>query len=266
MSSIPTNADIVLLGDLNVNFQVGRSSTQSNSKQNLVRLANTYHLEQLIVEPTRISESSSTLIDLLFVNNSHKIVDSGVIHLPISDHSIIVCVIKGGVKKGPSRIIEFRSYKRYCEDAFINELDEVNWHLIDDIPDIDTAVAAWSSMFTDVADRHAPIKKLRVKGCSTPWLMSDLSTAMRERDSYHRKAIRSNSPSMWKKFRKLKLSVNKQLRECKTNYFRDLIQKNSGNSAKLWKTLNEVTSRQRFSPLSCIESEGVVISPLSAQS
>ena len=83
---------------------------------------------------------------------------------------------------------------------------------------------------------------------------------MRERDFYHRKAIRSNSPSMWKKIKKLKSSVNKQLRESKTKYFRNLIQKNSGHSAQLWKTLNEVTSRKHFSPLSCIESEGVVIS------
>ena len=57
----------------------------------------------------------------------------------------------------------------------------------------------------------------------------------------------------------LKSSVNKRLRESKANYFRDLIQKNSGNSAELWKTLNEVTSHKHLSPLLCIESEGVVI-------
>ena len=150
---------------------------------------------------------------------------------PSGDHSIISCVIKGGVKKAPSRIIEYRSYKRYGKDAFINEPDEVNWYLIDDIPDIDTAASAWSSLFTDVADRHAPIKKLRVKGSSAPWLTPDLSTAMQEREFYHRKAIRSNSPSMWKKVKKLKSPVNKQLSERKANYFRDLIQKNRGNSA-----------------------------------
>jgi len=159
LSSIPTNAEFVLLGDFNVNFQDGRFSTQLNSKQKLVRLANIYHLEQLIVEPTRVAESSSTLIDLLFVKNSHKIVDSGVIHLPISDHSIIFCVIKGGVKKAPSRIVEFRSYKRYCKDTFVNELGEVNWHFIDEIPDLDSAISAWSTLFTDVTDCHAPIKK-----------------------------------------------------------------------------------------------------------
>jgi len=93
---------------------------------------------------------------------------------PSGDHSIISCVIKGGVKKAPSRIIEYRSYKRYGKDAFINEPDEVNWYLIDDIPDIDTAASAWSSLFTDVADRHAPIKKLRVKGSSAPWLTPEL--------------------------------------------------------------------------------------------
>ena len=111
----------------------------SRPRNKSLSFANTYHLEQLIVEPTRIYVSSSSLIDVLFVN-SRKIVDSGVIYLPINDHSVIFCVIKGGVKKAPSRFIEFRSYKHYCKDDFIKELDEVNCHLID-ILDIDSAVS-----------------------------------------------------------------------------------------------------------------------------
>jgi hypothetical protein len=65
-------------------------------------------MKQLIGEHTRITESSKTLIDLLFVNNEHKIVQSGVIHLSLSDHSVIYCVMKGGIHKMPPHIYEAR--------------------------------------------------------------------------------------------------------------------------------------------------------------
>lgn len=43
-------------------------------------------------------------------------------HSIIFYHSNIFCVIEGGVKKAPTRIIEFRSNKRSSKDAFIHEL------------------------------------------------------------------------------------------------------------------------------------------------
>ena len=51
-------------------------------------------MKQWIDEHTRITESSRTLIDLLFVSNEPKIVQSVVTHLSRSDHSVIYRVSK----------------------------------------------------------------------------------------------------------------------------------------------------------------------------
>ena len=40
-------------------------------------------------------------IDLLFVNNKHRIVSSGVLPVHISDDSLLYCVVKSGVTKCP---------------------------------------------------------------------------------------------------------------------------------------------------------------------
>ena len=34
--------------------------------------------------------------------------------------------------------------------------------------DVDPAVEMWNSLVTDVANRHVPIKKTRIKGAKTP--------------------------------------------------------------------------------------------------
>ena len=55
-------------------------------------------------------------------SNQHRIVDSGVVSLSISDHSLIYCVLKAGVPKATSRTIEYRSFKGFDENAFIQNV------------------------------------------------------------------------------------------------------------------------------------------------
>lgn len=48
-----------------------------------------YGLEQLINEPTRTTQTSSTLIDLVLTSHLEKITKSGLVQLGLSDHDLI---------------------------------------------------------------------------------------------------------------------------------------------------------------------------------
>ena len=84
----------------------------------------------------------------------------------------------------------YRSYRGYTKEAFVNELNQIDWSIIDMHDDIDSAVDAWNSVFSDVINRHDPIRKTRIKGLHAPWITTLLSDAMRDRDFHHRKAIK----------------------------------------------------------------------------
>ena len=198
------------------------------------------------------------MIDLLFVNNSHRIVDSGVIPVHLSDHSLIYGVLKAGIPRAPPRTIEYRSFKHFSKQAFLTDLTNVNWSLVDNEPDIDAAVNNWKTLFTETANQHAPIKKSRVKGIHMPWLTSELRSLMQERDFHHRKAVKSNSSNHWKMFRNLKNKVNMLVKKSKADHYRNLIDNNKGNSGELWKSLNKITSRKSASYPSCIEADNVL--------
>ena len=92
-------SSLVLLGDFNID-QLGKNNS---AKRFLKPFAIQYDIKQIINEPTRITEHSKTLTDLVFVNNEHRIVQSGVIHASPSDHSLVFCIMKGGVSKIPPR-------------------------------------------------------------------------------------------------------------------------------------------------------------------
>ena len=140
------------------------SKQPKKNKQMLLNFMNVFDLSQLIKEPTRITETCRTLIDLIMVNNEHRIVKSGVVPVPLSDHYLVFCIIKVGVlNKSKPRLIEYRSYKTFNINNFNNDLSNVPWHVIDNENDVDDALLTWNKLFTEVSDDHAPVKKRRIK-------------------------------------------------------------------------------------------------------
>ena len=85
------NKELLLMGDLNCD--VSKFPPDAHTRR-LQFISCVYQLEQLINEPTRVTRTSATLINLIFTNKKENIVKSGVIHLGISDHSLIFAVRK----------------------------------------------------------------------------------------------------------------------------------------------------------------------------
>ena len=138
----------------------------------------------LIQEFTRVTESSKTAIDLAFVNTSERIVASGTIPIGISDHFGIFVVRKAGVLKPSPRVNESRSYKKQNKEAFVRDLQQVPWNIIKQFDCINDAVDMWQKLFTDVANVHPPLRRMRVK-CGVARSISDeLRDEMKLRDFY----------------------------------------------------------------------------------
>ena len=102
-----------------------KNNCLSKSFKNLCQF---FGVGQLIKEPTRISDQSKSIIDLIFVSDEAKICDSGVIHMGVSDHNLIYCtwkVCKGQIGKHKS--VSVRSMKNYSVDAFCDKLKNADW-------------------------------------------------------------------------------------------------------------------------------------------
>ena len=73
----------------------------------------------MISEPTRITSTSLTLIDLCITNSPEIIVNSGVVHLGISDHSQVFMTKQIRYERvGTHRTIETRDYKKLTATNF----------------------------------------------------------------------------------------------------------------------------------------------------
>ena len=86
----------------------------------------------------------------------------------------------------------------------------------------------------------------------------ELSKQMQEHDHFHNKAVKSKSPAHWSTYCKFRCKTNEAVK--KANYYQECINNNKGNSAVLWKTLNEITSHDNKSGSvpTCISSDEVL--------
>ena len=80
------NKEIILVGDFNCNLL---AESRLNITNRLLDIANLFPLKQIIAEATRITKETQTMLDLFFANKPENIINSGMVHLGVSDHSLI---------------------------------------------------------------------------------------------------------------------------------------------------------------------------------
>ena len=92
---------------------------------------------QLINTPTRITPTSESCLDLIFVSHKDNISQSGVINIILSDHFLTYCTQK--FQKGSFNThnsVKNRSMKNYLSENDLMELNKIKWRQVTDIEDV----------------------------------------------------------------------------------------------------------------------------------
>ena len=81
-----------------------------------------FDLKQIITEPTRITDTSETAIDLICTSDVVNVSQSGVLPCKLSDHNVIFCTrkLKKCQFKGHNNV-QLRLMKGYDEDVFVDK-------------------------------------------------------------------------------------------------------------------------------------------------
>ena len=81
---------------------------------------------------TYVTEFTKSLLDVCITSNPENIVYSGILHLGISDHSLIYAIRKINAKPitESQGYVEFRNFKKFKVSNFLNDLYGVPWEEI----------------------------------------------------------------------------------------------------------------------------------------
>ena len=236
------NREVIIMGDLNCDIL--KSPCESHTRK-LQFLSSLYQFDQLIDEPTRITGTSATLIDLILTNKEENISKSGVIHLGLSDHSMIFAIRKHCIPKSREKVKHIRNFKNFNANDFLTDLSQMPWENIAQHDNSNVCWQVWKSLYLQVLDRHAPLRRMRTRGNSLPWISSDIKGIMRSRDFHKIKAVRYNSQSHWTKYKELRNKVNAELIKAKRNYFCNKIEDcaQSKDIKQSWNLINHLMGK-----------------------
>ena len=133
-------------------------------------LCSLYQIDQLIDEPTRVTKTSATLIDLVLTNTKDNISASGVIHLAISDHSLIYIVRKFTLPKRKLTVEEVRDCKHFNAEYFVADLSWMLWNMVKQFHNSNGCWRIWKSFFDETLSRHTTLQHKRTRENSVPWI------------------------------------------------------------------------------------------------
>ena len=227
----------VILGDFNIDHLKIDSAP--------LKFFNTYLVEpfafnQVINEPTRITKTSSTLIDLILTGNLENVKVHGVVDTPgISDHCLIFMAYSLKKPKFKPKMITKRDFRNFDEKKFVSDMERAPWGNIlavaDD--DIDNKVTIFENIHSDIINKHAPFRTFRVTRPATPWLNDKIKKLMDDRDKYKNKFNLDKNPQTEEIYKILRNSVCQEIRREKIKTFNSKINANLKNSKQFHQAL-----------------------------
>lgn len=252
INSIPFRNELLLLGDFNKNYLHRSCSKEKN-------MFNDINLTQLITEPTRITPSTQSLLDWILVSHPNRILKSGVLSDCFSDHSVIYCIWKIKLPKSPPRLIKIRQYKKLNLNAFVSDMIAINWDRYQLIPNVQDAWDFFCTEFTEVVDKHAPWKTVKVRGQHLPWVSPELIQLFRQRDKAWATFRRTRNDADWEAYRQLRNKSKTKTRDAKANYYKDCLSRDFKNPKQFWKKMNSVMDTSDKHDINQIRSDNIIL-------
>lgn len=157
-----------------------------------------------------------------------------------------------------SKVTTVRCFKKCDTDELTLDLMNAPWQVMDTFDTVDDMWDYWKTLFFQVLDKHAPLKKVRLRkrGQDDEWIDSELRGLMRTRNYYRNKHRKTHAKDDWDKYKALRREVNTRIRRAKTEHYRNVCADISGKSRSTWRQLNLALGRTKRRAVSLINWEG----------
>ena len=262
--SLPTNMDLIILGDLNspdINWlsMVGHSHSTSDLCNEFFNM----NLTRLVSEPTHIH---GNILDIIATNASHRIsniiTDSRTCRI-YSDHFLILF----NLKQIPAKKATLSTYQLY--DFNRADLESLDRYLLDhDLIPLHIASSnnidlLWTKFLNEVSKGcKLYIPTIRVSSSPSPrWFNPEIRDMLNQARTLRRSLRRKHTGSKEAKLAMLESSLEVTILQSKQDYEVSIIEAFSSNPKKLYNHL-KMLRNSNFVPDHLIENETLVCDPL----
>jgi len=203
-----------------------------------------------ITKPTRITHSTASLIDNIYVPlDFSQNLQSGIIITDISDHLPIFTFCGKGKNNfyTERKTITFRPSDPTIDQKIKERLRIIDWSILEN-QSAENGYKTFASILREVIDEVAPLqtKSLASKTIKhEPWLTKGiLKSSKTLRKLYKKKLGNPDKDDISQKFQTYRNMLNKVKREAKKTYYYNELQAHKNNPRKTWQFLNNLIGKQ----------------------
>ena len=168
----------------------------------------------VLKESTRVTENSTSLIDLVITCQPNKIKISGAIDLGISDHHVIYAVFKLRLGNPKPKFITVSDYTETNTNDLKNDIERASWQIVNVFNDVDDSVYAWNYLYNEIVQQHIKKRKVKIRQRSLPWIDGKLRKEMNRRYKLLKEAQQfPRDEQKWSIYRRKRNEVNYLLKK-----------------------------------------------------
>ena len=233
-SFCPAYDHTIIMGDFNTCLL--KNDSRSSKLSSLLTSVN---LSILPLSATHHSPNATpSLLDLMIVSNTNSVATHGQTTSCFSYHDLIFLSYKIRPPKRKPKFLLLRNFQSVNLEALKSDASSIDWTAVTTSNSIDDKVNAFNKAVTTLYDKHAPIRRVKVKHFPAPWLTQDIRSLMRKRDLAKRKFKKCPSDHNLACYKKLRNRCNRMCRDSKRSHIHNSIK--NLNSAQIWKFLKSV--------------------------
>ena len=256
-----SNKMCTLMGDFNIDLVKYAGDTHTGDFYDLLF---SHSFRPLILQPTRVTTKTATLIDNIFVNDMTCHSTGGNL-TSISDNFLqfyVTDLFQAPKAKNRSKFA--RDFRNLNKREFGEELANINWSdIIEEIPDVDLCYSNFYKKIENIFDFIAPYRKMTKKEVTLeqmPWITRGILVSMRVRDTLYKSwssekdyHYKSQIFTLYKPYRNIIVNL---LRKSKGNYYSYFFLQNQSYVRKTWldgvRNLINVSKKKNISPTKLI--------------
>ena len=239
------NGDVIIGMDHNLDFL--KSSCQKGTQQ-FIEFNLESNLLPCITRPTRITKSTATLIDNVFISKHLQgRQNSKTLITDISDHLPSIVTINGNFIERKHRL-EVTSRK--ITDKTIQSIKDVlarhDWEMDFQNNDVNSNFIVFHDKLVSTLDTFAPERKIKLtkkQSKREPWISTSLLKCSIKQRKYYKQALKFKDNLHWEKYKAYKKTFDRVKRVVKIDYYRDKCLEFKHNSKKLWGMINNITKK-----------------------
>jgi exonuclease III len=235
--------EFIICGDFNVNFL-----EESGRKVQLALMLKSYNTFQTIQFPTRITETTSSVIDNIFIDNA-RINSFEVISISngLSDHEAQCLVMKNSfnLENQTTHGITTRLVNEDTIAEFLYKLSNEKWESIYELNDVNEIFNFFLHTYLIVYESCFPKHNVSMKHKDNGWITVGIRTSCRRKENLYI-ISRNNNDYLFKSYYRCYCSILKRvIREAKRTYYNQLLSTTENKIKTIWKITDIETGKKK---------------------